>query len=72
MTRAYSAGAGKIAENMYVDCKQEDFHEKYGITQKDCNKFAKLLVKAIYNVWPWSTKHHGVPAEASRIPVRQA
>ena len=52
MTRAYSAGANKIGENMFFDCKTEDFHEKYGITQKDCNKFAALLVKAIHNVCP--------------------
>jgi len=52
MTRAYSAGAGKIAENMYFDCKTEDFHEKYGITLSDCNKLARLLVKAIEEVCP--------------------
>ena len=32
MTRAYSAGAGKIAENMFFDCKAEDYHTTYGIT----------------------------------------
>lgn len=52
MTRAYSAGAAKIGENMWFDCKTEDFHEKYGITQDDCTKFAKILVKAINNVCP--------------------
>ena len=52
MTRAYSAGASKIAENMFFDCKTEDFHEKYGITLSDCNKLAALLVKAINNVCP--------------------
>ena len=52
MTRAYSAGASKIAENMFFDCKAEDYHEKYGITLKDCNKFAALLVKAIEQVCP--------------------
>ena len=52
MTRAYSAGAGKIAENMFFDCKTEDFHETYGITLKDCGKFASKLVKAIENVCP--------------------
>lgn len=56
MTRAYSAGASKIAENMYFDCKAEDFHEKYGITLKDCNKFAALLVKAIEQVCPGPLK----------------
>ena len=50
MTRAYSAGAKKIAENMYFDCKAEDYHITYGITVDDCTKFAKLLIKAINNV----------------------
>jgi DNA-directed RNA polymerase len=52
MTRAYSAGAKKIAENMFFDCKAEDYHTEYGITQDDCNKFAKVLIKAINNVCP--------------------
>ena len=38
MTRAYSAGAKKIADNMYFDCKIEDFHETYGITEEHCKK----------------------------------
>lgn len=52
MTRAYSAGAGKIAENMFFDCKAEDYHTAYDITQDDCNKFAKILIKAIDKVCP--------------------
>ena len=52
MTRAYSAGATKIGENMWFDCKAEDYHDTYGITQDDCSKFAKILVKAINNVCP--------------------
>ena len=52
MTRAYSAGASKIAENMYFDCKVEDYHEDYGITQQDCNKFARILIQAINTVCP--------------------
>lgn len=52
MTRAYSAGAGKIGENMWFDCKTEDYHDKYGITQDDCSKLAKILVKAIDKVCP--------------------
>ena len=52
MTRAYSAGAKKIAENMFFDCKAEDFHIEYGITQDDCDKLAKLLIKAINLVCP--------------------
>ena len=52
MTRAYSAGSKKIAENMFFDCKSEDYHTEYGITQDDCTKFAKLLIKAIDKVCP--------------------
>ena len=52
MTRAYSAGASKIAANMYFDCKVEDYHETYGIRQEDCNKFARLLIQAINTVCP--------------------
>jgi len=52
MTRAYSAGAEKIADNMYLDCRTEDYHIKYGITKEDCRKFAKLLIKAINTVCP--------------------
>ena len=52
MTRAYSAGAKKIAENMFFDCKTEDFHLTYGITQDDCDKLSKLLIKAINMVCP--------------------
>lgn len=50
MTRAYSAGAGKIGENMWFDCRTEDFHKLYGITEEDCAGFAKLLIKAISTV----------------------
>ena len=52
MTRAYSAGAKKISENMYFDCYTEEYHEEYGITEEDCDKFAKLLIKAIDSVCP--------------------
>ena len=52
MTRAYSAGAAKIGENMWFDCRTEDFNDKYGITKADCMAFAKLLVKAISIVCP--------------------
>ena len=47
MTRAYSAGAEKIAENMYKDCKQEGYTKLYGITKEDCKELAKNLIKAI-------------------------
>ena len=52
MTRAYSAGAKKIAENMWLDCRTEDFHEKYDITEEDCLGFANDLIKAIDAVCP--------------------
>ncbi len=52
MTRAYSAGATKIAENMFFDCKTEDYHIDYGIEEDDCKKFAKVLIKAINTVCP--------------------
>ncbi len=52
MTRAYSAGATKIAENMFFDCKTEDYHIKYGLSQDDCTKLAKTLIKAINTVCP--------------------
>ena len=52
MTRAYSAGAGKIGQNMWFDCRTEDFHETYGITEANCMQLAKILVKAIDNVCP--------------------
>ena len=52
MTRAYSAGAAKIGENMYFDCKTEDYHIDYGINEKDCMKLAGLLIKSIDVVCP--------------------
>ena len=52
MTRAYSAGAGKIGENMWFDCRSEDFHEKYDVEEKDCKRWANELVKAINVVCP--------------------
>lgn len=52
MTRAYSAGAQKIAENMYQDCKSAGYTVKYGITEKHCKGFARDLVKAISDVCP--------------------
>ena len=60
MTRAYSAGAKKIAENMYLDCRTEDYHEQYGIDRDDCNKFARILIQAINTVCPWSSIHYGL------------
>ena len=56
MTRAYSAGQTKISENMFFDCKTEDFHTKYGIEEKDCYKLAGQLIKAINEVCPGPLK----------------
>ena len=52
MTRAYSAGAIKIADNMYLDCRTEGYTELYNITEKDCIKLAQNLVEAIKDVCP--------------------
>ena len=52
MTRAYSAGAGKIGDNMYFDCRQANYDTIYGLTKKNCNKLARTLVKAIEEVCP--------------------
>ena len=52
MTRAYSAGATKIAENMWLDCRTEGFDEKYGLKEEDCLGFANDLIKAIDRVCP--------------------
>ena len=52
MTRAYSAGAQKIAENMYNDLRKEGYDVMYGITEKDCKGFSHDLVKAIAAVCP--------------------
>jgi hypothetical protein len=56
MTRAYSAGAQKIAENMYNDCKQAGYVAEYGITEEHCKGFARDLVKAIQLVCPGPLK----------------
>ena len=52
MTRAYSAGADKIAINMYEDCKKEGYHTKYNISREDCKALAVNLIKAINTVCP--------------------
>ena len=56
MTRAYSAGAQKIAENMYNDCNQAGYVAEFGITEGDCKGFARDLVKAIEQVCPGPLK----------------
>lgn len=52
MTRAYSAGAQKIAENMMNDLRKEGYDVEYGITEKHCKGFSHDLVKAIAAVCP--------------------
>lgn len=52
MTRAYSAGAQKIAENMFNDLRKEGYDVEYGITEKHCKGFSHDLVKAIAAVCP--------------------
>ena len=52
MTRAYSAGAQKIAENMINDLRKEGYDVEYGITEKHCKGFSRDLVKAIEAVCP--------------------
>ena len=52
MTRAYSAGEKTMATNMYADCYQESFTDKYGINVEDCNKLAHNLIAAINKVCP--------------------
>ena len=52
MVKAYSAGKGAIADNMWADVRQIGFDKKFGITQDNCVDFAKRLDKSIYNVCP--------------------
>ena len=56
MTRAYSAGAQKIAENMFQDCSKYAYCSEYGITEEICKGLARDLVKAIQLVCPGPLK----------------
>ena len=56
MTRAYSAGAEKIADSMYKDCAKEGADDKYNITLFDCDKLAVDIIKAIEEECPGSQK----------------
>ena len=56
MTRAYSAGAQKIAENMYQDCSKYNYCDEYEITEEICKGLARDLVKAIQLVCPGPLK----------------
>ena len=50
MTRAYSAGAARIAENMFDDCHMFGYLDKYNINQTDCTKLSKTLIDAVNTV----------------------
>ena len=52
MTRAYSAGEKTMGINMYADCWQEGFTERYKISVDDCNKLAHNLISSINVVCP--------------------
>ena len=52
MIKAYSAGKGAIAMNMWNDVKQSSFHKKYGINEDDCKGLAKRLDESILEVCP--------------------
>ena len=52
MTRAYSAGASTIADNMEADLWQEGFDEAYDIDRASCEMLAKELVQAVADVCP--------------------
>lgn len=71
MTRAYSAGAAKIGENMWWDCKGEDYDVKYGVTEEACMKFAKILIKAINNVCPGPLKTMGYLQALAGVAITQ-
>ena len=50
MTRAYSAGAAKIADSMFSDCYKEGATVKFNITARDCEYLSKKAVEAIDEV----------------------
>ena len=56
MTRAYSAGAEKIADSMYADSYTGGITEDYDITMSDCEALSKELIKALEEVCPGATK----------------
>ena len=71
MTKAYSAGAQKIGENMWFDCKAEDYDELYGLTKEDCMAFAKILTKAIKEVCPGPLKTMSYFQSLANIAIAQ-
>ena len=71
MTRAYSAGAAKIGENMWFDCRTEDFHDIYDITEEQCMSLAKILIKAINEVCPGPLKTMGYLQNLAGVAIAQ-
>ena len=61
----------KMGENMWFDCKTEDYDEKYGLTEEHCMAFAKLLVKAISNVCPGPLKTMGYLQALAGVAIGQ-
>ena len=56
MTRAYSAGADKIADSMYSDSYTGGITEQFNITMSDCEELARNLILALEDVCPGATK----------------
>ena len=55
MTRAYSAGAEKIADSMYADCYTGGITDRFNITMVDCEELARNLILALEDVCPGAT-----------------
>ena len=55
MTRAYSAGAEKIADSMYADCYTGGITERFNITMVDCEELSRNLILALEDVCPGAT-----------------
>ena len=52
MTRAYSAGADKMADSMYSDCYTGGIADKHRITMVDCSQLSDNLIEALEEVCP--------------------
>ena len=56
MTRAYSAGAEKIADSMYADCYTGGITDEFNITMVDCEELSRNLILALEDVCPGATR----------------
>jgi len=56
MTRAYSAGAEKIADSMFADCYTGNITDEFNISMVDCEQLARNLIKALDDVCPGATQ----------------